>query len=45
MRSQQAVSDATSQLADSCLHCHQVYRDKRGSLPGNPGANAARCTP
>jgi mono/diheme cytochrome c family protein len=44
-RSQQAVSDASSQLADSCLHCHEVYRDKRGLRPGDPAANAARCTP
>jgi mono/diheme cytochrome c family protein len=44
-RSQQAVSDATNQLADACLHCHQVYRDKRGSRPGDTTALAARCTP
>jgi hypothetical protein len=45
MRSQQAVSDATSQLADACSHCHQVYRDKRGFRPGDPAAAAAHCTP
>ncbi|PWT99041.1 MAG: hypothetical protein C5B51_28055 [Terriglobia bacterium] len=45
MRSQQAVSDASNQLADSCLHCHEVYRDKRGFRPGDPAAAAARCTP
>lgn len=45
MRSQQAVSEATNQLADACLHCHQVYRDKRGSRSGNAAAGAARCTP
>jgi hypothetical protein len=44
-RNQQAVSDATNQLADACLHCHQVYRDKRGSRPGDATALAARCTP
>jgi mono/diheme cytochrome c family protein len=44
-RSQEAVSDATNQLADSCLHCHQVYRDKRGFRPGDPAGGAARCTP
>jgi mono/diheme cytochrome c family protein len=44
-RNQQAVSDATSQLADACFHCHQVYRDKRGAGIGNPAAGAARCTP
>jgi len=45
MRSQQAVSDASNQLADACLHCHEVYRDKRGVRLGDPAANAARCTP
>jgi mono/diheme cytochrome c family protein len=45
MRSQQAVSDASSQLADACLHCHEVYRDKRGFRPGDLAAGAARCTP
>ena len=37
-RSQQAVSEATNQLADSCFNCHRVYRDKRGG-------GAAHCTP
>lgn len=36
-RSQEAVSDSTNQLADSCMHCHQVYRDRRGG-------GAAHCT-
>ena len=45
MRSQEAVSDATNEIADACLHCHQVYRDKRGSRPADPAALAARCTP
>jgi mono/diheme cytochrome c family protein len=44
-RSQEAVSDATNQLADACFQCHSVYRDKRGSRPGDPAAAAARCTP
>ena len=44
-RSQQAVSEATNQLADACMHCHQVYRDKRGARLGDPAAGAARCTP
>lgn len=44
-RSQQAVSDATNQLADTCFQCHRVYRDKRGARPGDPAAAAARCTP
>ena len=29
-RNQEAVSDVSSQLADACLHCHEVYRDKPG---------------
>lgn len=29
-RSQEAVSDSTNQLADSCMNCHRVYRDRRG---------------
>jgi len=45
MRNQQAVSDATNQLADACFQCHQVYRDKRGARTGDPAAGAARCTP
>ncbi len=43
-RSQEAVSDSSNQLADACLHCHQVYRDRRGT-PGDPASNASRCTP
>jgi S-disulfanyl-L-cysteine oxidoreductase SoxD len=37
-RDQQTVSDISGQLSDSCLHCHRVYRDKRGG-------SAAHCTP
>jgi hypothetical protein len=44
-RSQEAVSDATNQLADSCLHCHMVYRDKPGGKAGDPSNKAARCAP
>jgi mono/diheme cytochrome c family protein len=44
-RNQQAVSDATNQLADACFHCHEVYRDKRGFKRGDPAAAAAHCTP
>jgi cytochrome c553 len=36
-RSQDAVSEATNQIADSCANCHRVYRDV-----ANP---AMRCTP
>jgi len=44
-RNQQAVSDATNQLADSCMHCHQAYRDKRGRRGDPASGAAARCTP
>jgi mono/diheme cytochrome c family protein len=46
-RSQEAVSDSTNDLADACLACHQVYRDKRapGSQPGDPPSMALRCMP
>ena len=42
-RNQEVVSDATNQIADSCLHCHEVFRDRpvRGAEPGN---KASRCT-
>lgn len=45
-RSQEAVSDSSNQLADSCLHCHEVYRDKRARIDPNspdPSNKAARC--
>jgi hypothetical protein len=44
-RNQEAVSDATNQLNDSCANCHQVYRDKRVSRanPLDPANKAARC--
>jgi mono/diheme cytochrome c family protein len=44
-RNQEAVSDASNQLADSCLHCHEVYRDKPGGTPADPSNKAARCVP
>jgi mono/diheme cytochrome c family protein len=44
-RNQEVVSDVTNQLADSCLHCHQVYRDKRGSRSAGLDTSAAHCTP
>lgn len=46
MRNQEAVSDATGDLADACAACHQVYRDVRGGRganPNDPANNAARC--
>lgn len=44
-RNQEAVSDVTNQVADSCLNCHQAYRDKggRGLNPGDPSNKALRC--
>ena len=38
-KSQEKVSDATNDLADSCSNCHEVYRDK------GPADSPARCTP
>src|SRR6266853_70411 len=43
-RSQEAVSEASNQLADACLHCHQVYRDRRGRA-ADPSDTSARCLP
>ena len=43
-RKQDVVSDVTEQIANACLHCHQVYRDKRGGRnPADPANQAARC--
>jgi len=44
-RNQEAVSDISSVVADACLHCHQIYRDKRGPglNPGDPSNKAGRC--
>ena len=44
-RNQEAVSDATNQLADSCLNCHVAYRDKPGGKAGDPSNKAGRCVP
>jgi mono/diheme cytochrome c family protein len=47
-RNQEAVSDATGDLSDACAACHQAYRDGRGrgaAPPGDPQANASRCSP
>jgi hypothetical protein len=44
-RKQDLVSDATNELADSCLHCHEVYRDRRPPGPPRaPGDKSNRCT-
>ena len=42
-RSQEAVSDISNDLADACLHCHEVYRDKPGGTTADPSNKAARC--
>jgi len=44
-RNQEAVSDASNELADACLHCHEVYRDKPGGTVADPSNKAARCVP
>ena len=50
-RNQEAVSDATGDLANACANCHQAYRDVRipgrapGSDPTDPSNKAARCAP
>lgn len=46
-RKQDVVSEITDQVATSCSHCHEAYRDKRGSRavvnPIDPSNKAARC--
>jgi mono/diheme cytochrome c family protein len=46
-RNQEAVSDATGDLSDTCAVCHGAYRDVRGRgaapNPADPQANASRC--
>jgi len=44
-RNQEVVSDVSNQLADACLHCHEVYRDHPGGTPVDPSNKAARCLP
>jgi S-disulfanyl-L-cysteine oxidoreductase SoxD len=43
-RDQEKVSDVSNVIADSCLHCHQVYRDRRGGLNLDQSGKANRCT-
>jgi cytochrome c553 len=48
-RNQEKVSDITGDIADACLHCHQVFRDKvqrgRGRGAGfDPSNQSLRCT-
>jgi mono/diheme cytochrome c family protein len=46
-RSQEAVSDATGDIADACAACHQAYRDVRGPGrgldPTDPASRVNRC--
>lgn len=44
-RNQDTVIDATNLVADACLNCHVVYRDKPGGTPEDPSNKAARCVP
>jgi cytochrome c553 len=44
-RNRDAVIDATNVIADACLRCHEVYRDKPGGTTADPSNKAARCVP
>ena len=50
-RNQEAVADATGDLADACANCHRAYRDVagpgrgRGLNPTDPSNKAGRCMP
>ena len=43
-RNQDAVSEVTNQIADACLHCHEVYRDNRAIRRTDPSDKSGRCT-
>jgi len=45
-RDQEKVSDVSGLVADSCSHCHQVFRDKvrRRGAPGDLSNKESRCT-
>lgn len=45
-RNQEKVSDLSGDIADACLHCHQVFRDKirRGRTGPDPSNKELRCT-
>ena len=45
-RNQEKVSDISGDVADACMHCHQVFRDKirRGRSPADPANKELRCT-
>ena len=44
-RNRDAVIEVTGQLAEACLNCHDVYRDKPGGTVTDPSNKAARCVP
>jgi cytochrome c553 len=45
-RNQEKVSDISGDVADACMHCHQVFRDKisRGRTGADPSGKERRCT-
>ncbi len=45
-RNQEKVSDISGDVADACMHCHQVFRDKvrRGRTAADPSNKELRCT-
>ncbi|MBI4885858.1 MAG: cytochrome c [Acidobacteria bacterium] len=42
-RNRDAVIETTNQIAEACLNCHEVYRDKPGGTTTDPSNKAARC--
>jgi mono/diheme cytochrome c family protein len=42
-RDRDAVIEVTNAIADACLRCHEVYRDKPGGTTVDPSNKAARC--
>lgn len=44
-RNRDAVIEVTNQIAEACLQCHDVYRDKPGGTTIDPSNKAARCVP
>jgi len=45
-RNQEKVSDISGDVADACMHCHQVFRDKirRGRTGADATGKELRCT-
>ncbi|HWE49779.1 MAG TPA: cytochrome c [Bryobacteraceae bacterium] len=45
-RNQEKVSDVSGDVADACLNCHSMYRDRtlRGKGPGDPSSAELRCS-